>query len=82
MRLSNYIPDNKAFYDKTARYKNEFNQKAGEVELKWMRLDNKKAARIFSMVPDLDFDNHNNYDELIHSTIDRAVFIRDHSNHI
>ncbi len=75
--VSIYIPDNKDFYDKLAQYKDEINQKAGDVELKWMRLDNKKAARIFSMVPNLDFDNHDNYDELIHATIDRAVFLRD-----
>ncbi|RKM55395.1 DUF4268 domain-containing protein [Butyrivibrio sp. CB08] len=75
--VSIYIPDNKDFYDKLAQYKDEINQKAGNVELKWMRLDNKKASRILTMIPDLDFDNHDNYDELIQTTIDRAVFLRD-----
>ncbi|MBE5838216.1 DUF4268 domain-containing protein [Butyrivibrio sp.] len=74
--VSIYIPDNKDFYDKLAQYKDEINQKAGDVELKWMRLDNRKAARIFTMIPGLDFDNHDNYDELIHATIDRSVFLR------
>ena len=42
----------------------------------WQRLDNKKASRIIYYISGLDFDNHENYSELINEVIDRVIDIR------
>ena len=42
----------------------------------WQRLDNKKASRIIYYISGLDFDNHENYNELINVVIDRVIDIR------
>ena len=42
----------------------------------WQRLDNKKASRIIYYISGLDFDNHENYNELINEVIDRVIDIR------
>ena len=42
----------------------------------WQRLDNKKASRIIYYIAGLDFDNHENYDELINEVIDKVIAIR------
>ena len=36
----------------------------------WQRLDNKKDSKIIYYIGGLDFDNHENYDELINEVID------------
>ena len=43
----------------------------------WQRLDNKKASRIIYYMGGLDFDNHENYDELINEVIDKVVITKD-----
>ena len=42
----------------------------------WQRLDNKKASRIIYYIGGLDFDNHENYDELINEVINKVIAIR------
>lgn len=42
----------------------------------WQRLDNKKASRIIYYISGLDFDNHENYNELVNEVIDRVIDIR------
>ena len=46
--------------------------------IKWQRLDNKKASRIICYIEGLDFDNHENYDELINEVIDKVIVIRNY----
>ena len=45
-------------------------------ELIWDRLDNKKAAIACTYITGLDFDNHDNYPELINKTIDSVLVMR------
>mgnify|MGYP001757029438 CR=1 FL=1 len=42
----------------------------------WQRLDNKKASRIIYYIEGLDFDNHENYDELMNEVIDKVIVVR------
>ena len=39
--------------------------------------DNKKACRIIHRIPGLDFDNHDNYSELMNEIIKKVVIMRD-----
>lgn len=39
----------------------------------WQRLDNKKDSKIIYYIGGLDFDNHENYDELINEVIDSWI---------
>jgi len=43
----------------------------------WQRFDNKKASRIIYYIEGLDFDNHDNYNELINETIDKVIRVKD-----
>lgn len=71
-----YISDNKDLFDNIYSYKDEIESKL-DFELVWDRLDGKKASRIKSTIPGLDFDNQDNYPELMEQAIDRAVLMRD-----
>lgn len=71
-----YIDDDKELFDQFAENKDAIEQALG-FELEWDRLDGKKAARIKSKIPGLDFDNKCNYPELMDRTIDRATLMRD-----
>ncbi len=46
------------------------------LNIDWQRLDNKKASRIIYYISVLDFDNHENYDELIDEVFDKVIAIR------
>lgn len=70
------ISDNKDLFDQLYSCKDEIENLLG-FEMIWDRLDNKKASRIKYRIPGLDFDNHSNYDELMNTTIDIAVKVRD-----
>ena len=71
-----YIDDDKALFDQLFNNKDEIESKIG-FHLIWDRLDGKKAARIKSKIPGLNFDDKSNYPELMDKAIDRAVLIRD-----
>lgn len=71
-----YIDDDKALFDQLFNNKDEIESKIG-FSLIWDRLDGKKAARIKSKIPGLNFDDKSNYPELMDKAIDRAVLIRD-----
>ena len=71
-----YISDDKELFDKLYEKKNLIEDEFG-FNLDWQRLDNSKASRIKYYINGLNFDNHNNYDELINKTIDLAVIMRD-----
>ena len=67
-----YINDDKELFDSLYNSKEEIEKKLG-LKLDWRRLDDKKASRILYRIPDLDFDNHSNYDKLMNEMIDKAV---------
>lgn len=71
-----YISDNKDLYDKLFEDKDRIEEELG-FKLEWRRLDNSKASRIIYYIKGLNFDNHNNYNELMNRTIDIAVILRD-----
>lgn len=71
-----YINDNKEMFDKLYSEAEAIHDELG-VTLEWQRLDNKKAARIIYYISGLDFNNHENYDEMINEVIDKVIVIRD-----
>ena len=71
-----YINNNKDLFDSLYTNKEEIESKLG-LKLIWDRLDGKKASRIKYYIEGLDFDNHNNYDDLMNKIVDTAVSMRD-----
>ena len=71
-----YINDNKELFDKLYS-EAEAIQDELNFTMEWQRLDNKKASRIIYYISGLDFNNHENYDELINEVIDKVIIIRD-----
>lgn len=71
-----YISDDKELFDRLSE-----NQKAIDAEfdfkLDWQRLDGKKASRIKSKIPGLDFENQSNYPELMKKAVERVVKMRE-----
>lgn len=70
-----YINDNKELFDRLYSASEEIQNELG-FSMDWQRLDNKKASRIIYYIGGLDFDNHENYDELINETIDKVIIIK------
>ena len=70
-----YINNNKEIFDKLYSASEEIQNELG-FSMDWQRLDNKKASRIIYYIGGLDFDNHENYDELINETIDKVIIIK------
>ncbi len=75
IRVGVWIHDNKAFYDKLYSHKNEIEEKCG-FELYWDRLDNKKASLACTYIKGLDFNNQENYPELINKSIDLVLTLK------
>ena len=71
-----YINDSKELFDKLLQSKDDIESKLG-FSLIWDRLDGKKASRIKYHIKGLNFDNHDNYPELMDTTINIAVKMRD-----
>lgn len=71
-----YINNNKDLFDSLYTNKEEIESKLG-LKLVWDRLEGKKASRIKYYIEGLDFDNHNNYDDLMNKIVDTAVSMRD-----
>jgi len=70
-----YINDNKALFDSLHRYKEEIENALG-FDLRWLRMDEKKASRIIHYLGGLNFDDHSNYPSLMSETIDKIVIMR------
>lgn len=70
-----YINDNKELFDSLYSVSEEIENELG-FNMDWQRLDNKKASRIIYYISGLDFDNHENYDELINEVIDKVILIK------
>lgn len=71
-----YINDNKELFDKLYSEARAIQDEL-DFTMDWQRLDNKKASRIIYYISGLDFNNHENYDELINEVIDKVIAIRD-----
>ena len=71
-----YISDNKELFDKLLDKKELIEKELG-FTLEWKRLDGSKASRIMYKIEGLDFDEHDNYNELMNKTIDLVVLMRD-----
>lgn len=71
-----YINDNKELFDKLNAISEIIENELG-FTMDWQRLDNKKASRIIYYIEGLDFDNHDNYNELINETIDKVIRVKD-----
>lgn len=70
-----YINDSKELFDRLYSVSEQIQSELG-FKMDWQRLDNKKASRIIYYIEGLNFDNHENYDELINEVIDRVIDIR------
>lgn len=70
-----YINNSKELFDKLYAQKDSIHSELG-MELDWRRLDNKKASRILSSIPGLDFSNHSNYPVLMNEIVKRVVAMR------
>lgn len=70
-----YIRENKNLFDKLFTVSEEIENELG-FSVDWQRLDNKKASRIIYYIEGLDFDNHENYDELMNEVIDKVIVVR------
>ena len=72
-----YISNNKALFDKLKAQKDSIESDLG-FALDWDRLgEQKKASRIKYYIDGLDFERQDNYPELMNTTIDIAVKMRD-----
>lgn len=71
-----YVRDNKDLFDHIFEHKDEIESKVG-FSMHWERLDDKKASRIKSYIPGLNFNKQGNYSELMNQVIERVVKIRD-----
>lgn len=70
-----YIDHSKELFEKLHGQKDEIESLLG-LELDWRRLDNKKASRIVSYIPGLDFSDHSNYSELMNQIVKRVIAMR------
>lgn len=71
-----YILNNKDLFDKLFEEKEKIEKDLG-LTLEWRRLNGSKASRIMYKIKGLNFDDHDNYNELMNKTIDLAVLMRD-----
>lgn len=71
-----YIRDCKDLFDNLYEHKEEIENKLG-FNMHWERLDDKKASRIKSYIPGLNFNKQGNYPELMNLVIERVVKVRD-----
>lgn len=73
--LELYINNNKELFDKLYGNKTEIESELG-LSLDWQRLNNRKAARVKYFLYGLNFDNHENYSELMNEIIDKVILMR------
>lgn len=75
IRVGVWVNDNKELYDYFWENKVEIEKNCG-FELYWDRLDNKKASQACTYIDGLDFNNKDNYPELINKAIDLVLILR------
>jgi len=75
IRVGLWISDDKDLFDDLHTKKAEIEEKAG-TELTWDRIDDKKASVIYTYIPGLNFGNQDNYNELMHKSIQTVIALR------
>ena len=75
IRVSVWITDNKELFDKFYANREQIEASCG-FKLNWNRLDNKKASLACTYIQGLDFDNPENYPELMNKSIDLVLTMR------
>lgn len=70
-----HIPADKQLYDSLYSNKDQIEQAIGH-ELIWMRLDDKKASRIVTYIQGLDFDNKENYRDLMEQALKEVLLFK------
>ena len=75
IRVGVWVTDNKDLFDKFYANKDQIEATCG-FKLKWNRLDNKKASLACTYIPGLDFDNTENYPDLMNKIIDFVLALR------
>ena len=75
IRISMWIPDNKQLQDMFYSNKEAIEKEIGH-SISWDKLDDKKAAYAYTFIEGLDFNNQNNYDKLMNSSINEVLLFR------
>ena len=75
IRVGVWIADNKGLFDKFYANREQIETSCG-FKLVWDRLDNKKASLACTYIQGLDFDNPDNYPELMNKAIDLVLTLR------
>lgn len=75
VRVGLWIPDNKELYDKLYLKKEDI-EKQVSFDLSWDRLDDKKSSYVCTYIDNLDFNNQDNYFELMNDIIDKVLELR------
>lgn len=70
-----WIYDNKELFDTLYEQKDEIEAEFGS-ELRWDRLEGKKASLFCTYIKGLDFKKQDNYPELMQEIIDTVVRLR------
>ena len=72
IRVNMWIPDSKEQYYVFEKNKDSIEKTLG-LELLWEPMEDKKGSRISCRIEGLDFDNQDNYEELMNIAIDRLI---------
>ncbi len=75
IRIGFWVDDDKEMYDDICLHKDEIEAIVGQ-KLEWDRLDHKKAAFAGLKIEGLDFDNQENYPELMDEIIEKVIIMR------
>ena len=75
IRVNLWISDDKALYDELFKNKEKISAQF-DYKIEWHRLDNKKASYICTFIEGLDFDNPENYNNLMNEIIDKVIEFR------
>lgn len=73
--ISLYIPNNKILYRKLEENRPEIDEQI-QYDLKWINNEDIKTSKIITYIDGLDFDNQENYPELMRKTIEIVVEMR------
>jgi hypothetical protein len=76
IRVGLWIDDSKDMFDYFFENRSDI-EKAVGTTLEWSRLDSKKASVICTNIPGLNFNNQDNYSELMNKAIDCVIALRE-----
>ena len=70
-----YIQNDKTLFDQLYALREQIEDETGLI-FDWQRLDGKKASRIRYLMDGLDFENQENYPELMNEVLDQVIKMR------